>query len=258
MKQLLFLLILAQISFSCYAQSGYVRDAMYDKYGRDHEKKGEDWVKNAMSGKVDPEYKFPLMVKMHNTSYKRGEVRDESDITYYVNNAANKFGMRAENGSKKKKEDMLIIYDYIANSMIMLNETDMTGMAMNLNAFMSGDAIAHRNQGKADKQETNNDCKKTGKTKIILGYNCEQYVCVNKDDNTRSEMWVTTKLIFDMSKTAGRGAMTGLLGYTRGVGGMMMESEFYKNDDLEMKMEVTKVNPNENTVVKTTDYRFSH
>jgi len=51
MKQLLFLIILALITISCYGQHSQTRDAMYDKYGKDNTRKGEDWMKNMMSVK---------------------------------------------------------------------------------------------------------------------------------------------------------------------------------------------------------------
>lgn len=256
MKQLFFLIILLLLSITGSAQKRQVRDAMYDKYGKDNEEKGANWLKSMMDVEMEPSYKFPLMAGMTMTSYKNGEKKDEHHIAYYVNAAENRFAVRAEEWrSKKKNEPMLMIYDHKNNTMIMLNEGDRTGVAMNLNAFVSGEAIRKRDEGKASQKKS--DCKKTGKTKVIQGYTCEEYVCVNEDDNTRSEIWISNKLPFDLAKTAGQSVFSGYLKAGKGLGGMIMEGHFYKKDQLEMKLEVTKINPNENFVVKTSDYHFA-
>ena len=258
MRKALFTFVLAGAPFILNAQSGYERDAMYDKYGQPGAQKGEAWMKSMMSGKVEPEYKFPVMMQMHMTTYKNGKAKDETDMTYFLNSGTNQFAMRTGEEKKKKSEQMLIIYDYKSNSMIMLNETEKTGMAMNLNAFMSGDAIKKREQGSAalGKDSGSTTCKKTGKTKNIRGYSCDEYVCVDKERNTRSEIWVTNKISFDIAQTNSRGPMAAYFGSASGLGGMMMEGNFYKNDELEMKMEMTNLDNAANMLVKTAQYEF--
>lgn len=256
MKQFLFTLLLLSISVLGYSQHGYVHDKMYDKYGRENEAKGEDWMKNMMSGKVEPEYHFPVMMQMHMTSYKHGQPKDENDITYYFSTTSNILGMKPHN-EKRKGEDMFIIYDHKSNSMVMLNETKKTGMAMNLNALMSADNMKKReamNSGHSYNNKT--DCKKTGKTKTIHGYTCYQYVCTNTEEHTRNEIWITKQLNFDISQSAARSGLGSYLGSVKGLGGMMMEGDFYKNDELEMKMEVTQINDHENLVIHTDQYKF--
>ena len=181
-------------------------------------------------------------------------------MTYYLNGATNQFAMRmADDNKKKAKDAMLIIYDYKSNSMLMLNEAEKTGMAMNINAFMSGDAIKKREEGGEARGavNTNTSCKKTGKTKIIRGYSCDEYVCTDSERNTRSEIWVTNKLSFDLAKSNSRGPLAGYFGSAKGLGGMMMEGNFYKNEELEMKMETTDLNNSANMLVQTKDYDFA-
>lgn len=256
MKQLIFLIILTLLGIAGSAQTQPVRDAMYDKYGKDNAAKGEAWMKSMMSAKVEPEYRFPVMMKMRMTSYQKSGKKDENDITYYINTSTNRFAMRAQEQRRKKAADeMLMIYDNNANAMIMLNEADKTGMAMNMNALMGGAALAAKNQNKAGEQDEAK-CKKTGKTKVVQGYSCEEYVCVNEAEGKRNEIWISTKVPFDLSQSAGKGALASYFNTTKGLGGMMMEGSFFKHDELEMKMEITEVNANENLVVKTSDYNF--
>jgi len=44
---------------------------------------------------------------------------------------------------------------------------------------------------------------------------------------------------------------------TYGMGGIMMEMSYYKEDKLESTIQVTNINSSENLVVKTGDYKFA-
>ncbi len=257
MKQLLFLLILLLLNVVCYAQHRYVKDAMYGKYGKDNEKKGEDWLRNASSGKVEPEYIFPRMIVMRTTRYRRGKENGTNEISYYTHAEKNYFAMRAtEEGSSRRREPMLIIYDYAAGSLIMLNEQEKTGMAMNLNAFRSREAAAGAKDTRQGTANGSNDCQATGKTKEILGYTCELYICTDQERNRRSEIWLTKKAVFDFSKASLQGPLAGYFNGLSGMNGLVMEAEFYKDDELEMKMQVTRADMNAHVVISTKGYTF--
>lgn len=241
-----------------YAQpgSGYARRAIEDKYEKDNagnKQKGMDWLNNAMNGKTEEVYKFPLNVKMHMTTYKNGEVKDENDMDYYLNTGAKYFGARiTDNNKRKNKSIMFTIYDYDNNSSIMIDENEKTYMAVNINAFMSAEAQANRGKTTTD-GKYKNDCKKSGKSKTIQGYSCEEYVCIDEDRNRRSEIWVTTKIPVDISQSFMRSPYAYVS--TNKMAGMMMEGSFYKNDQIESKMEVTSVNTSANYNVTMSDYK---
>lgn len=240
-----------------YAQpgSGYARRAIEDKYEKDNagnKQKGMDWMNNAMNGKTEDSYKFPINVKMHVTTYKGGEKKDENDMDYYLNTGAKYFGMKmTDNGKRKKSGDMFVIYDFDNNSSIMINEDDKTYMAINLNAFMSAEAQANRGKTTTD-GKYKNDCKKSGKSKTIQGYSCEEYECIDEDRNRRSEIWVTTKIPVDISQSFTRSPYAYVS--TNKMTGMMMEGSFFKNDQIESKMEVTTVNQSANYNVTMSNY----
>jgi len=240
-----------------YAQpgSGYARRAIEDKYEKDNagnKQKGMDWLNNAMNGKTEEVYKFPLNVKMHMTTYKNGEVKDQNDMDYYLNTSAKYFGARiTDNNKRKNKSIMFTIYDYDNNSSIMIDENEKTYMAVNINAFMSAEAQANRGKPSGD-GKYKNDCKKSGKAKTIQGYSCEEYVCIDEDRNRRSEIWVTNKIPVDISQSFMRSPYAYVS--TNKMAGMMMEGSFYKNDQIESKMEVTAVNQNANYNISMSSY----
>lgn len=241
---------MAQIT---HAQHKQVHDAMEEKYGQPGMQKAEAWMNNMMNAKTEASYDFPIFMNMHITSYRKGK-SEETDMAYYINTAKSNFATTTT--GDKKGRDMLMVYDMKNNSMLMLNTKDKTGMAININAFMSGEQIKQREQGAGGKADADFSCKKTGKSKTIQGYACEQYVCKDEDRNTRSEIWVTDKVPVNIAQSGGKGPMGAYFGGMHGVGGMMMEGEFYKNETLEAKMEVTKIDPKANMSVKVSDYKM--
>ncbi|MBS1772234.1 MAG: hypothetical protein JST82_05195 [Bacteroidetes bacterium] len=255
MKHLVVILAsFAVLSANAQPGSGYVRDAYEKKYENENaanKQKGMDWMNNAMNGKTEAAYTFNTMVNMHVTTYKDGEKNKENDMKYYLHEGELYFGMKAED-ERRKKDDMFIIYDNKNNSMIMLNEGEKTGMAMNINAFMSADAQARRGQPKEGGTNTNK-CNRTGKTKTILGRNCFEYVCVDEDRNRRSEFWITTDIKVDISKSFMRGPYAG---FSHDGGGFMMEATIYKNNQIESKLEVTQLDTHADVSKKIADYKM--
>ncbi|OSZ78659.1 hypothetical protein CAP35_10535 [Chitinophagaceae bacterium IBVUCB1] len=258
MKRIIITTVLAAVYAGAYAQpgSGYARRAIEKKYENEHaadKQKGMDWLNNAMNGKTEEEYKFPMSLRMHITTYKDGEVRDENDIDYYLNGNEKYFAARMDDkNNKRKRSVMFMIYDYDNNSTVMIDENEKTYMAMNINAFMSAEAQANRGK-QTTEGKYKNDCKKTGKTKTIEGYTCEEYVCTDEDRNRRSEIWIAGKLPIDISQSFMRSPYA-YMG-TNKMAGMMMEGSFYKNDQIESKMQITNLNQQANLNIVMSNYR---
>ncbi|HEY1033147.1 MAG TPA: DUF4412 domain-containing protein [Flavipsychrobacter sp.] len=261
MKQIILFSAIMLTSIHLYAQPGrgYVRDAIERKYEDDNKgskAKGEAWLSDMMNGKTESSYSFPISINMHVTSYKDGEKKDESDILYYLNGSQKYFGFKpVDEKKKKKKDEMFMIYDNKNNSMITLNDDEKTGMAININSFMSADAQARRGQGYDNGPISDVKCNKTGKTKTILGYTCSEYVCIDEERNRKTEVWVTTKLNIDISQSFARSPYS-YLATGKNTGGFMMEATHYKNNQIESKMEVTNVNESANVTKNISDYKM--
>ncbi len=247
------------------AQSEYVRQAMEKKYQKQYGDSGkakyDAWMNgNVLNVKLPTDYTFTTQVDMHMVSYDKGAKKSESNIIYFFNNDKTQLGMKGmgEESKKKKQEDMFMVYDYKANAMLMLNETDKTGMAININAFMSKEAQEKRGKPDPGKTAPSMDCRKTGKTQSIMGYNCYEYVCTDKEKNTRTEMWLTTQIPTDITQTRSSGAMAAMFGGMGNLGAMIMQAKFYKNDALEMSMEVTHIDKNASKKVHVADYKLNN
>ncbi len=257
MKNLLLTTAIVFSSGLLYAQPGssYARDAVERKYEKDNagnKAKGEAWLQGMMNGKTESSYHFTEDLTMHVTTYKGGEVKDENDIRYYLSPKEKYFGMKPQGSGRRKSEDMFMIYDNKNNSMVTLNEDKKTGMAININSFMSAEAQAKRNDPSGASKSIK--CNKTGKTKTIQGYSCFEFVCTDEDRNTRTEAWVTTAVNIDISSSFSRGPMA-YFGNTK-TGGFLMEGNFYKNNELQTKMEVTSINTKADVTKNISDYKM--
>ncbi len=254
---ILFLFMVLQTN----AQSGYVRGAIEEKYENQYLNDSNSALKqwmygNLMNVKVEPNYLFPQTMNLHVTTYKNDKVSKETDMEIYMNNATKIMAYHVTDKSNAK-EDITAIYDYNQNAMISLNKTTMTGTAFSMNAFMSKET---QEQMKAKQNgtpaTTNTDCKKTGNSKVIQGYKCDEYICINTEKNTKAVMWICPTL-FNQNISSSM-----FKGYTNGYStpetpGMAMESYFYKNEILETKMEVTSFKKDANINIATSAYKIN-
>ena len=248
MKKLLFILAVTG-SISCFAQEKEVRDAMEKKYGEPGMEKMNEWLAG-MSGKVEPEYNFPMSVDMTMVNYRKKEPQKPMQMTIYVNNDKGLFGTKMNDD--KGKNQMIMVVDQENNNIVMLNEKEKTAMAINTKTFMATNNYSHTTKEKAGSV----DCKKTGKTKTIEGYNCEEYVCTNSERNGRYEIYVTDKVKFDFTNNDGRNnPFADYFKQAAGLGGMMMEGKFYEKDELQATVIVNNVNTAANYTISTTGYK---
>lgn len=93
---------------------------------------------------------------------------------------------------------------------------------------------------------------KTGKTKTIAGYKCEEYVYV--EDESKSSMWVTNDSKFKFSKD--QLAKAGMATYYTNLGenSFVMGYDGYVDDKLVMSMVVTKIDENSSKSFSLANY----
>ena len=124
--------------------------------------------------------------------YKNGKMAKDfpAEISYFID----EYRIAFEPKNNDRKEQVIIIYDRqnrkITNK-ITDKEGKKTAMIMPMMKIKLG--ISKKD---ADKYEVS----KTGKTKIILGYSCEQYIVEGPDEV--STVWVTDEISYQMTGLA--------------------------------------------------------
>ncbi|RYE24857.1 MAG: DUF4412 domain-containing protein [Sphingobacteriales bacterium] len=248
MKRLLFVALIIAGNISAFAQEKEVHDAMEKKYGEPGKEKLNEWL-NSMNGKVAAEYSFPMSVDMTMENYRNGKLIKLEQMTIFVNNDKGLFATKMNDD--KGKNQMMMIVDQEHGNIVMLNEKEKTAMAINTQVFMRSN-----NYSEVKDKAGSVDCKKTGKTKTIAGYACEEYVCTNTERQGRYEIFVTDKVKFDFTNNDGRNnPFAEYFKQAAGLGGMMMEGKFYEKEKLQATVTVNSVNMNANYNISTESYK---
>lgn len=141
-------------------------------------------TKGGKSG-YDQSYTFAQKITYEMQDLKRSKSEKTSMTHFYSDNAIM---------SVTPEAAMNIIFDFTHESMIMLNEKEMTAIVMSTNSPM---AAAMNKQTEESGTPT---IVKTGKTKKILGYNCYEYLIT--DEKHTSNCWVTSEIGIDGTRAA--------------------------------------------------------
>lgn len=168
MKNILFVVLVALFSVPAHAQTA------------------QDIAK-AMSGgkkiKPKPEYNFAGSLKFQFTATQDGKTNKGEQMWYFPTGSENIFGISMNMG---KGTVMRGVIDYADKSMIMFMDDQkmVMGIPFDLDKTMK--------DVKNDPKMKVSTPKKTGKTKTILGYTCDEWLTENADYIT--SVWVSDKL----------------------------------------------------------------
>lgn len=142
---------------------------------------------NQQNVKYDQSYTFNLFTKIKTTTTHKGKTFTNIMDLYSSENATM---MKHQEAGK----DMNIIMDNKNASMITLDDAKKEGFAISTNGMAD---LMQQFAGKTAQNKTeepNVKITKTGNTKTIAGYKCEEYhiVSTNKDDTYEGSIWVSS------------------------------------------------------------------
>lgn len=159
----------------------------------------------------------------------------------------------------QNKGNSTMIFDYDNKLMLILSNdgSDKTGIATPLNDIKSagetaGDASDTKAADEAKVQDYYSNFKKTGKTKTIAGYKCDEYYYEDEEDMV--SYWMTNDLSADLwGKMYSSNIFNSL--YTGRTNGFVMESDYQKKGSKERShMIVKEVNPKQSGKISTVGY----
>jgi len=184
------------------------------------------------NAKFDSEYKFDAWFMMKITDYKKnGKVDDEVVYNNHINKRNGDYAMMY----REPGTNSTILFDSSAFAMIILTdeEGDKTGFATK----MDPETIQGMVEDEIEDTDGFNPLK-TGKTKKILGYSCDEYLV--EEDSHEAHMWISEKLGKEISKEMLNNASVfgSVFQYSRVVKGMVLEYEFVDDNGEKTTMEV--------------------
>lgn len=214
---------------------------------------------------IADKYEFSSKMTMVFQNYGRnGKIKDEGEVVTYISPGQRNFAYEFLSGrpdDRRGPSKGVFIMDYENGSTIILSEEggEKTGVVYGIKFFdqaVEGDDAEYTEEyeEEQDINYMNPEFKKTGRTKTILGYKCEEYAFDNEE--TEGSVWITEKLDWKSEDTFSaifKSALT-----ARGVyNGMMMESESKDKSSGEVnKMKITEIDDKANKVFSPGDYQI--
>ena len=219
-----------------------------------------------MSGEPVPvadNYRFDNMIQMHVESYDaNGSKESDGEFITHLSPDSKSMAYQMISGDMGNPGQGMFIMDAENGATIILSEEDgkKTGIVYGLGTFFEtmGESI----EEDADLDETpesylaNPNVNKTGRTKTIAGYKCEEYKY--SDETSESNIWITKDLKMNARDFFSTLFKTSL--YSHGIPwGYMMEVTTNDKETGEKSfMQVTKVDDNSNKSFSLADYEITN
>jgi hypothetical protein len=291
-KSIFLLLVMAMLLPSISYSQGYLLrrainrklehkvDSAVDKSERDdaakaraNEKKGDSTTVTTKSGtketgrglfggkidmKYNDEYKFTGRIYMQMETYDKKDVLKSDYYTYFSNSSMtagiDMIPVDVKEGNKAVPTTFLIDGDNRC-FMMLLHGDSKTGM---ISALPSDSAMAAQAKNQKGSNPEKATITKTGNSRVIAGYKCDEYKIVDSEKEGYSNVWMTkdVKLKAD-KKYWGKAGVPTYYNYPGFEGAMMLAMEsFDKKDNPAMKMETKEINEKFSHSVSTVGYTF--
>ncbi len=208
--------------------------------------------------KTKEKYEFDGYMKMLVRTYdKKGKLSESTDYYTYLSNSSPDYAMVfASTGSKEKST---IIFDTENRAMITLGEDngEKSGFAIAISEEQAESFRQKAEESQSDSDDGMPDTYyKTGKSKKILGYDCDEYRY--EDEEGTVELWITQDLKGKMSKEyMQNSAFGGYFSYAYYSNGAVLEYIFTDKEDGEkMTMLVNELDLNKKHSISTVGYNI--
>jgi hypothetical protein len=172
------------------------------------------------------------------------------------------FAYEVLSGDVGNKGSGIFILDFKNKASIILSEEDgkKSGLIYGLNFMISNDSeeINGEELEEVEFSSMNPYVSKTGRTKKILGYSCEEYRYDNPEEQVEGNYWITKDL--DIKTKDFFGTLFKSTAWSSGLGwGYLMESESLdKQTGEKSRLEVTDIDPNANKKFSLSDYQMTN
>jgi hypothetical protein len=212
-------------------------------------------------GKIDikylDDYSFTGKVYMQMETYDKKDVI-KSDYYTYFNTTTQNAGIEVKIQNPDNKESSVpttFLFDYDNRCMLMLlnNGESKTGI---ISTIPSDSAIAAQTQNIKKEPGKQPVITKTGNTKMIAGYKCDEYKVVEPDKDGYSNIWMTKDVKIKADRRNwGKTGMPSYYGYPGFEGAFMLAMDAYNKDNkLAMKMETKEIDENFSHSISTSGY----
>ena len=219
-----------------------------------------------MSGEPVPVadiYRFDNMIQMHVESFgTNGNKESEGEFISHLSPDSKSMAYQMISGDMGEPGQGMFIIDAENGATIILSEEngEKTGIVYGLGTFFQTMGESYEEEAGLDETPesylANPNVNKTGRTKNIAGYKCEEYKYT--DETSESNIWITKDLKMNTRDFFGTLFKTSL--YSHGIpwGYMMEVTTIDKETGEKSFMQVTQVDDNSNKSFSLADYEITN
>jgi len=219
--------------------------------------------KGLFGGKIDIRYedvyKFTGRIVMQMETYEKKDAAISDYYTYFNSNTLNA-GIEVKITNPEKGEATLPTQFLFDNEnrcfmMLMQSEGSKTGI---ISEIPDDSTLAAQTANQRSEPQKPATITKTGNTRVIAGYRCDEYKVVEADKDGYANVWMTKEVnIKADKKNWGKAGMPAYYNYPGFEGSFMLAMESYdRNNKLEMKMETKEINEKFNYSISTAGVTF--
>lgn len=213
---------------------------------------------------IEDNYQFTNLIEMHLENYdENGKKTSDSDFITHFDADSKSMAYQAISGEVAEQNKAIFIIDAQNEATIMLmnDDGDKTGVVYGMKSFlqMQGEEIENEQETLAETPETylaNPNITKTGKTKKIAGFECEEYIY--EDETSKSDMWITDDLKLNATDFMSTLFKTSIASNGMGWGYLMESTVEDKESHTKTFMQVTKVDDNSNQKFNLKEYEITN
>jgi hypothetical protein len=217
-----------------------------------------------MGGKADikhnEDYSFDGRIYMQMETYDKKDVSKMDYYIYFNSNSANagiefKSITTAEEGSKPGATVMVYDNDNRCFIMLLGSSDSKSGI---ISTMPSDSAMQAQAKAQSDKNVRKPVITKTGNTRTIAGYKCDEYKVVDPEKDGYGMLWMSKDVVIKADRRNwGKSGLPSFYNNPDFEGGMILAMESYdKNNKLEMKTETKEINQKFSHEITTKDYNL--
>ncbi len=193
--------------------------------------------------KYNEVYGFTSRLYMVTETYSKKEVM-KIDLYMYFSSNTPSVGMETKSFSDEQGKTVPI-----GSSMVMDGENKCFIILTDLNGTKMGMISAipdEKTDGEPVRKDYATDFHKTGNTRVIAGYTCDEFAYSNPESKTTGKLWFTKDANLKIDKRGWqKTGMSDYYGYSGFEGGVILGMEGYdEKGKLTMKTETKEINPN--------------
>jgi hypothetical protein len=210
--------------------------------------------------KHNDEYSFSGRMYMQMETFDKKDPMKADYFIYFNQNGENagiEFKTVAKEGDKTVPVASVMVYDNENKCFMILMDRDnqKTGI---ISTIPSDSAMKARTATKTGQEGKTPNIVKTGRSRVIAGYKCDEYKITEQDKKEYGLAWMTKDLKIKADKnTWSKAGIPTYYGYPGFEGSSMLAMESYdENNKLAMKMETIEINQNYPYKISAAGYTF--